>query len=152
MTARTVVPLDVLKGGRCTEIRFNPVAKTLLKKALNATLDRAVTASQRPSAATLDLVIASSNGDVRAATNCLQFVVQDPTTKLVAPVSTKGKKAKASKKSTANEARMCVIAASHSTDACSARMISARESSLFLFHALGKILYSKRRSDVARAR
>ena len=107
VTSRTIVPLEVLKGGRCTEIRFNPVAKTLLKKALNATLDRAVSTSQRPSAATLDLVIASANGDIRAATNCLQFVVQDPTT-LVAPSSTKGKKAKASKKSTAKDARMCV--------------------------------------------
>lgn len=149
VTARTVVPIEVLKGGKCHEIRFNPVAKTLLKKALNATLERACPESNRPGADVLDLVIASCNGDIRSALNCLQFVVQDPKRAGSLVPATKSKSKGKAKKVGKRDAALCVACLAR-TDARRVRMITARESSLFLFHALGKVLFSKRTSRESR--
>lgn len=64
--------------------RFNPIAPTLMKKALNAILDReyAESSSKRPSQRAVQLVIEASDGDIRSALNTLQFIVGD-----AAPIS-----------------------------------------------------------------
>lgn len=59
---------------------FNPIAVTIMKKALAKILDRVYSTSgplppkQRPSAGTLDVIIAHSNGDIRSALMSLQFL------------------------------------------------------------------------------
>ena len=83
--------------------RFNPIAPTLMKKALNAILDREYqsSSSKRPSQRAVQLVIEASDGDIRSALNTLQFIVGD-----AAPISEvalenakkKGKKRKSSGK------------------------------------------------------
>lgn len=88
--------------------RFNPIAPTLMKKALNAILDREYesSSSKRPSQRAVQLVIEASDGDIRSALNTLQFIVGD-----VAPISEfalenakkKGKKRKSSGKAKDDE-------------------------------------------------
>ena len=67
--------------------RFNAIAPTIMRKALNRTLDRiysqdsdspsAPPRSSRPSTATLDLLIAHSSGDIRSALMSLQFLASE---------------------------------------------------------------------------
>lgn len=67
--------------------RFNAIAPTIMRKALNRTLDRiysddsdspsAPPRSSRPSIATLDLLIAHSSGDIRSALMSLQFLASE---------------------------------------------------------------------------
>lgn len=63
--------------------RFNPIAATLLKTGLNRLLglqfDRLDTA--RPSKDVVDIIVQSSNGDIRSAIMALQFacVIDLPT-------------------------------------------------------------------------
>lgn len=63
---------------------FNPIAATIMRKALNRTLDRIAASPSssaaplsRPSIATLDLLIAHSSGDIRSALMSLQFLATE---------------------------------------------------------------------------
>lgn len=87
--------------------RFNPVAQTLMKKALNAILDReyADMPAKRPSARAVQLVIEASDGDIRSALNTLQFIVGEGSSgstpnllEVVEVGKTKGKKRKSNGK------------------------------------------------------
>lgn len=98
ISVRSVVPFDVMRTGNATEfkcvdatlraekdvllsilVRFNPIAATLMKKALTAIIDHeyARDVGKRPSADALTLVIRASDGDIRSALNTLQFVIGD---------------------------------------------------------------------------
>jgi hypothetical protein len=57
-------------------LRFNPVAPTLMRKALKNFVDRAGWPTLQ--ADTLDSVISSSNGDIRSAVHSLLFILRDP--------------------------------------------------------------------------
>ena len=85
-------PLIVTRRGREYRLvnptyRFNAIAPTIMRKALNRTLDRiysqdsnspsAPPRSSRPGTATLDLLIAHSSGDVRSALMSLQFLASE---------------------------------------------------------------------------
>ncbi|KAJ3513531.1 hypothetical protein NLJ89_g2894 [Agrocybe chaxingu] len=120
---RTVLPKDLLGGPYVTEIGFNPIAPTLLRKALQAMLSTHFTSnsaanSVSPSKEVLDAIIESANGDIRSAIMALQFAC-------IVEISGKKKKGKT----------MVVEA------------ITRREQTLALFHLLGKVLYNKRKGD-----
>lgn len=115
--ARSVLGIEILQNPACREIpcafslslrltfplttpflrRFNPIAATIMRKALQRTLDRiyeplpstsrsrtkssssrttvsGLDPSTRPSISTLDLLIQHSNGDIRSALMSLQFL------------------------------------------------------------------------------
>ena len=99
--------------------RFNPIAPTLLRKALQLLLDKHFDARSTlyPSRDVQDVIVDSANGDIRSAIMALQFasVVELPTAKR------KGKGTK------------MVM-----------EVVTRREQSLQLFHLLGKVLYNKR--------
>lgn len=100
---------------------FNPIAPTLMKKALKGVLTQHFGPSSKssPSNQVLDTIVDSSNGDVRSAVMTLQFAcIMEPTSK------TKGKK----------KAKELPIEA-----------VTKREQSLALHHMLGKVLYNKSR-------
>ena len=139
VTPRTVLPLEILKGGKCTEIKFNPVAVTILNKALNGILDRVSDTVRKPPKNQIDTIVHAANGDIRSAVNLLELLVRDGNAlkHLVEP-GAKAKKSK--KKNTAKDGESESKLLAH---------LSARESSLFLFHALGKVLYSKRKPVLA---
>ncbi|KAL1747170.1 Rad17 cell cycle checkpoint protein-domain-containing protein [Schizophyllum fasciatum] len=94
---------------------FNPIAPTLMTRALKSMLAKR---SQKLSTDFLDMLVSTSNGDIRSAIMALQF----------SSITTKpGKKCKDER---------AVLEA-----------ITRREHGLVLFHLLGKILYNKRKGD-----
>ncbi|GAA5938024.1 Rad24p [Sporobolomyces koalae] len=139
--SRAVCGVQVLQHPACREISFNPIAVTIMKKALNRILDQvydsSIATGSRPSASTLDLLIQHSNGDIRSALMSLQFLASDGT---VAPRNgtqshgagaSKGRGKKKDKESTGDARNLL-------------QFVTSRENSLFIFHALGKVLYNKR--------
>lgn len=101
-----------------------------MRSALKTLLDRHFASSSsgaRPTQAVLDVIVESSNGDIRSAVMALQFAcTADSSTRK----SSKGTK-KASK-GQGPSARVMLEA------------VTRREQSLALFHLLGKIMYNKR--------
>ncbi|KAF5364897.1 hypothetical protein D9758_008126 [Tetrapyrgos nigripes] len=128
---RTLLPKEILQGLYVTQIRFNPVAPTLLMKALKALLDMRFpkdSGSRSPiSAALLDVIVNSANGDIQNAIMGLQFAC----TRLNKATKSKGKASDGTK---LNEQVLV-------------ESITRREQSLVLFHLLGKVLYNKRKGD-----
>ncbi|KAK0450286.1 Rad17 cell cycle checkpoint protein-domain-containing protein [Desarmillaria tabescens] len=122
---RTVLPKDMLNGPYVTQIRFNPIAPTFLRKALQALLDRHFSTARggnsvRPSKHILDIIVDSANGDIRSAVNALQF----------SSIGQKGRK-----KGKSREAMVIM------------ESVTRREQSLALFHLIGKVFYNKRKGD-----
>jgi len=140
---RTVVPKELLRSVFVTEIRyysqstlllmvitlellrFNPIAPTLLRKALQLLLNKHFdshmgTVALSPSKEVLDEIVESSNGDIRSAIMALQFacIVEIPGSK---------------QKGVGKKGATVVMEA-----------VTRREQSLQLFHLLGKVLYNKR--------
>jgi cell cycle checkpoint protein len=105
---------------------FNPIAPTLLRKALQHVLhthfaSTAANPQQHLSKDALDVIVETSNGDIRSAITALQFAF------IVQPRDKKGKKA------IRGGGGMRAI-----FDA-----VTRREQSLALFHLLGKVFYNK---------
>ncbi|GAW08212.1 Rad17-domain-containing protein [Lentinula edodes] len=116
---RSILPKDVLNGPYVDEIRFNPIAPTLLKKALQALLSRKFSSQKSPiNGQMLDIIVDSANGDIRSAIMALQFACIRLNNK------TKGADAQVLMES-----------------------ITRREQSLALFHLMGKVFYNKRKGD-----
>ena len=134
--ARLVVPSDILDGPYCQTLHFNPLARTFLKKHLNAVFDRHALnadAYRRPHDEALDIVIDSSNGDIRSAVNTLQMLSQQS---LPGSVSVASGRRKRKAGALSDSARSEI----HTSLSAMAR----RETSLNLFHSLAKVLRNKR--------
>ncbi|KAJ6088268.1 Checkpoint protein Rad17/Rad24 [Penicillium sp. IBT 16267x] len=116
-------------------IDFNSIAPTFMQKALHLILEKEARTSKRariPGPAVLDKI--SEIGDVRSAVSSLEFLCLkgDDAGKWGGTLTkTRGKKSRADTAFTPMEEE-------------SLKMISQREASLGLFHAVGKILYNKR--------
>ncbi|GAC96375.1 hypothetical protein PHSY_003955 [Pseudozyma hubeiensis SY62] len=124
MDTRTALGETIRKSPAYTEVRFNPVAPTIVLKGLK----RAMEQSGRGGKVWLELLQAiaeDSNGDLRAAVNCLQFVGVKGVGEGVRMKGEEGRR----------RVRRLIP------------LVSGRESSLALFHALGKVLYNKREGD-----
>ena len=121
----------MLMDGFC---RFNPIAPTFLTKALQALLNTHFAESKKrmPSKEVLDIVVQSSNGDIRSAVMAMQFACTADA------ISAKAKPGK--RKSPGDD-----TATKESTRAF-LECITRREQSLALFHLLGKVFYNKRTS------
>ncbi|GAA6039753.1 hypothetical protein JCM8097_004201 [Rhodosporidiobolus ruineniae] len=190
--ARSVLGVELLQHPACREIAFNPIAPTIMRKALQRTLDRiyapiassspsssksrssrskyasssqppttvsGLDPSTRPSLTTLDLLIQHSNGDIRSALMSLQFLATqgggDATSLGLGAKGDKGGKAKKRKRrrgssdeeSDEEDARGKMGGKDRVKQLL--QFVTARESSLFIFHALGKVLYNKRWGDSA---
>ncbi|KAJ4474461.1 Rad17 cell cycle checkpoint protein-domain-containing protein [Lentinula aciculospora] len=116
---RTILPKDVLQGPFVDEIRFNPIAPTLMKKALQALLSRHFGSQRSPvTGQILDMVVDSANGDIRSAIMALQFAC-----------------IRMSKRTKGVESQILM------------ESITRREQSLVLFHLMGKVFYNKRKGD-----
>ena len=125
---------------RMASSRFNPIAPTLMTKALQALLASHFGSSEahervgkRPAREVIDIVVESSNGDIRSAINALQFacVVDLP----VSSLKSKGKVARKNGGGTKRTTNVHAVL----------EVVTRREQSLVLFHLMGKILYNKRR-------
>ncbi|KPV73164.1 uncharacterized protein RHOBADRAFT_55377 [Rhodotorula graminis WP1] len=176
--ARGVCGVEVLEHPACREIAFNPVAPTIMRKALVRTLDRIYSTSSassssssslstalasRPTLATLDVLVAHSGGDMRSALMSLQFLLTEGegpgATSIGGGASAaaggkggKGKGRKRKRKGESDSEEESVGARGKGKVGKEGvkkllQFVTARESSLFIFHALGKVLYNKRWGD-----
>ncbi|KAK3091878.1 hypothetical protein FSP39_023378 [Pinctada imbricata] len=122
-----------------TNISFNPVASTSMNKVLNKVVatELALKTSNfhPPSKSVVESISMSSAGDIRAAINALQFACLKDSSDLVIKPKSKVK-AKRQKQDTKGKAKP--------TDDGELASIGGKDTSLFLFRALGKILYCKR--------
>ncbi|GIY51425.1 cell cycle checkpoint protein RAD17 [Caerostris darwini] len=116
-------PKDLQTTLRIANINFNPVAPTMLMKILNGINNSSKLQSSciKLSKAQLESIASDSKGDIRNAINTMQFLCMTQ--------SAKPKFSQKKDTSKTKESEECAL---------------KRDSSLFLFHALGKILYCKR--------
>ncbi|TKY86756.1 hypothetical protein EX895_004396 [Sporisorium graminicola] len=135
MDTRSALGETIRKHPAYTEIRFNPVAPTIVLKGLKRAIDRATSTTSKTASKIwlqlLQMIAEDSNGDLRAAVNCLQFVGAG-SKHFEMIVKERGAK-KTQDISRAMRKMM--------------PLVSGRESSLALFHALGRVLYNKREGD-----
>ncbi|CAO0797710.1 unnamed protein product [Mucor circinelloides] len=109
-----IIPAELNTDSRVRQIKFNPVAKTNMNKALKRILSQEHVVVPKEH---LDEIIEKSDGDLRAAINNLQFDSIH---------SRKARKTPSKKKSTDKPP------------------FDDKTGPLTLFHALGKVLYAKR--------
>uniref|UniRef100_A0A8C1WSE6 RAD17 checkpoint clamp loader component n=1 Tax=Cyprinus carpio TaxID=7962 RepID=A0A8C1WSE6_CYPCA len=138
---------DVLHELEIHNINFNPVAPTSMMKVLSriVTIEAGKSCGRIsvPDKGALDLLCSGSSGDVRCAINNLQFSsFTDSCLERRLWASKKGKSA--SKPSVKAKGRSKSSKSTDMQDESPA--IGGKDASLFLFRALGKILYCKRES------
>uniref|UniRef100_A0A6Q2ZA59 AAA+ ATPase domain-containing protein n=1 Tax=Esox lucius TaxID=8010 RepID=A0A6Q2ZA59_ESOLU len=144
-SSRLLFPKDVQEELGVCNISFNPVAPTSMMKVLSriVSIEAGKSGGKMcvPDKAALDLLCSGSSGDIRSAINSLQFSYQSLEKGLLAV-----KKGKA----LATSSRRAIGKATHrkrkSKDAegrDEEQAIGGKDASLFLFRALGKILYCK---------
>lgn len=116
-----------------TIIDFNSIAPTYMQRALRAILDKEARASQRaqiPGPAVIDQI--SEIGDIRSAVSSLEFLcLKGDQAGKWGGSRTKSKKSRGDTPLTPMEQE-------------SLKLVSQREASLGMFHAVGKIVYNKR--------
>ncbi|KAI0634894.1 Rad17-domain-containing protein [Trametes polyzona] len=134
MDVRNVLSPSLLHSPYVTQISFNPIASTYMRNALKTLLDRHFSSASapgaRPTKDVLDVIVESSNGDIRSAVMALQFAC---TADSSVRRTTKGSKKAA--RGQGPSARVMLEA------------VTRREQSLALFHLLGKLMYNKRKGD-----
>ncbi|KAG2117372.1 Rad17 cell cycle checkpoint protein-domain-containing protein [Suillus discolor] len=126
---RSLLGADLSTSPYVTRIAFNPIAPTLMNKALQAMLTKhfASTSGKPPAKDVVEMIVESSNGDIRSAVMALEFAC-------VVTLTKGGGKGK-TRRNVAGSARAVLEA------------VTRREQSLVLFHLMGKILYNKRKGD-----
>ena len=137
-TAHRLLGSELLNHTGVSVIDFGPIAATFLSKALNLVLQKEARRSGRrriPSSSVLKKL--GEVGDIRSAIGSLEFlcVRGDDRYDWGGRVAAKGKKgASASSSFTKMEQQ-------------SLEMVTQREASLGIFHAVGKVVYNKRHGD-----
>nr|XP_020645936.1 cell cycle checkpoint protein RAD17 isoform X1 [Pogona vitticeps]XP_020645937.1 cell cycle checkpoint protein RAD17 isoform X1 [Pogona vitticeps]XP_020645938.1 cell cycle checkpoint protein RAD17 isoform X1 [Pogona vitticeps]XP_020645939.1 cell cycle checkpoint protein RAD17 isoform X1 [Pogona vitticeps]XP_020645940.1 cell cycle checkpoint protein RAD17 isoform X1 [Pogona vitticeps] len=143
---RSLFPKEIHEELCITNISFNPVAPTIMMKVLNRIT--AIEANKNgekfdaPDKASLELICKGCSGDIRSAINSLQFFsLKDYSSEEKFWSQRKGN-------STLKCDTLCKVkkkTKSHSPlENEKVQPIGGRDASIFLFHALGKILYCKR--------
>uniref|UniRef100_A0A672LS01 Cell cycle checkpoint protein RAD17-like n=1 Tax=Sinocyclocheilus grahami TaxID=75366 RepID=A0A672LS01_SINGR len=138
---------DVLHELEIHSISFNPVAPTSMMKVLSriVTIEAGKSSGRIsvPDKGALDLLCSGSSGDIRSAINSLQF--SSFTDSCLEKRLWASKKGKSTAKPVVRA--KCRSKSSKSTDMqVESQAIGGKDASLFLFRALGKILYCKRES------
>lgn len=128
---RSVLGPELLASPYVTRIGFNPIAPTLMTKALQALLAKhfgSQVSGGKPPKEALDVIVETANGDIRSALMALQFAC-------VSSLSGKSQ-TKNPRNRNGGKSAVAVLEA-----------VTRREQSLVLFHLMGKILYNKRKHD-----
>ncbi|KAM6954505.1 cell cycle checkpoint protein RAD17, partial [Aplochiton taeniatus] len=147
-SSRLLFPKDIQEELSVSHISFNPVAPTSMMKVLSriAILEAGKSGGRMtvPDKAALDLLCSGSSGDIRSAINSLQFCsLTDHSLEKGLWQQKKGKTAtslKAVSKATRGKRKW------KDGEREKEQAIGGKDASLFLFRALGKILYVKRDS------
>ncbi|CAO1625811.1 unnamed protein product [Sympodiomycopsis kandeliae] len=171
MRPRRLVGEEIASQDSWLEIKFNPIARTFLKRSMLETLmPRVIEEEQQksskiktfPANALIEVIAADSPGDIRSAVDALQqaYLAFKKGVKgfefLITESAAAGKRAvkkqkkQKSSSTTADAPSTMRITPRMQKDARKLLMklgLVNRESSLVLFHALGKLLYNKRVGD-----
>ena len=136
-TAHRLLGPDILTHPSTTVIEFNPVAATLLTKALELVIHKEARHSGRrriPGPAVLKKL--AEVGDVRSAIGSLEFLClrANDGDDWGGRVASRGKKS---------------ASALTNMERASLEMVTQREASLGIFHAVGKVVYNKRDEPTA---
>lgn len=146
MRPRRLLGDTVASSDAWFQIKFNPVAPTLLKRSLKATSTRAIDKTSRfPVDQFINAIAGDSPGDVRAAVDVLHQAYrafQRDATVFADVVSAVGRIK--GKRKTGDLARAADKEAKRVLQQLG---LVSRDSALVLFHALGKLLYNKRVGD-----
>ncbi|XP_049624722.1 cell cycle checkpoint protein RAD17 [Suncus etruscus] len=140
---RLLFPKAIQEECAISNISFNPVAPTIMLKVLNRIMTREANKSGGkvivPDKTSLELLCHGCSGDIRSAINSLQF-------------SSKGHNNSRTRKIGVSSSKLDVLTKSKRskrTDVIEnheVQTLGGKDVSLFLFRALGKILYCKRAS------
>ena len=133
-TAHRILGPEILNHPATTMIDFNAVAQTFVHKALDLAVKKEARDSLRrriPGPAVMQRL--AEMGDLRNAVNSLEFlcVRNDQTSDWSGTVASKSKKAKDATSLTEMERD-------------SLQLVSQRETTLYMFHAAGKVVHNKR--------
>ncbi|KAL3869413.1 hypothetical protein ACJMK2_042098 [Sinanodonta woodiana] len=148
---RLLFPQELQQNLHIDNISFNPIAMTSMIKVLSRIAS--IEASQEggtfecPSRSVIESLAMSSAGDIRAAVNALQFACLKGICDRRRDRTSKGQQVKSKPaypdKFSKNKKSAKLLDLETSTEA-ELVAIGGRDTSLFLFRALGKILYCKR--------
>lgn len=139
-TAHRLFGAEILHHPSVTVLEFNPVASTFISKALSQTLTKHSRLHGKTSMPSTDVLRHLSDiGDVRNAISTLEYLcLHSPSNTTITSERPDSKSAKPS-----HSARTRSSTAAPATDSI-LDILSLRESTLGLFHAIGKIIYNKR--------
>ena len=136
-TAHRLLGSELCSHPYTTMIEFNPVAPTLINKALNTILEkvRSTTSRRQPKPGLAVLKRLSELGDIRNAVNGLEFVCIKGQSDPAGPENRLDRKSKKPKKPGSKSA---------TAEDKSVELITQREATLGIFHAVGKVVWNKR--------
>ncbi|XP_026527607.1 LOW QUALITY PROTEIN: cell cycle checkpoint protein RAD17 [Notechis scutatus] len=143
---RSLFPKAIQEELCIATISFNPVAPTLMMKALNRIITGEISTRRDkidvPDKTLLELICSGCTGDIRSAINTLQFssLKERPSDK---SLWSQRKKNHVLKCDTSSKIKKKKLFNNFLEDQ-EIPAIGSKDASIFLFHALGKILYCKR--------
>ncbi|KAM4808892.1 cell cycle checkpoint protein RAD17 [Rhinophrynus dorsalis] len=143
---RRLFPKEIQEELSISAVSFNPVAPTNMMKVLTRIASTEASGSVNkfiiPDKAALELLCTGSSGDIRSAINSLQFSAHRDAS-LPNDFWSK-KKGKTKLEKTTSKAKHKKKSEKCGENADEVQAIGGKDASLFLFRALGKILYCKR--------
>ncbi|WAR24888.1 RAD17-like protein, partial [Mya arenaria] len=154
-TERLLFPRNIQDQLNITNISFNPVAMTSMTKFLTKIVtEESQKGSHRftiPSKAVIESIAMASTGDIRGAINALQFACLKDTCDLASAIGSKSKPRGGKKSGSQRGGGMKKSLSKKSSFQREEDFLSigGKDTSLFLFRALGKILYCKREEPPA---
>ena len=147
---KSILPEELINRLNIDVISFNPANSTNLVKCLKiialAESSSGIKRFPVPDKDTLTSIAESSNGDIRGAINALQFACTNGGSNMVGSVAGTSITSSSKKtKSTKNSKKQ-------PSDSKGLAKIGGKDSSLDLFHAIGKVLYCKREEGAKNSR
>ncbi|KAG8780101.1 Cell cycle checkpoint protein rad17 [Ceratobasidium sp. 428] len=141
LDVRSVLPPALQSSHYVTQVKFNPIAATFMRKALSGIIASRLSLPTTSKSSgvpreTLDTLVEASAGDIRSAIMSVQFACLvgggSEQTSASGKSKTKGKSKKGERDATVK----AMFAA-----------VTRREQALALFHLLGRLFYNKRYGD-----
>ncbi|KAG7163439.1 Cell cycle checkpoint protein RAD17-like [Homarus americanus] len=154
-SAKHLFPPDLQQELGIINIVFNPIASGLLVKAMSRVVQmESLCARGRgqslPTKEALQMLAETSGGDIRSAINALQFACKKDINQLeglFTGTSGKGRTLTRTKSQTKSHLKKNSSTKTQESDLDGFAAVGGKDASLFLFRALGKVLYCKRKQD-----
>ncbi|XP_042643852.1 cell cycle checkpoint protein RAD17 isoform X3 [Tyto alba] len=144
---RSLFPVEILEELCISNISFKPVAPTNMMKVLNRIAAAEALTNREKNYAldktSLELLCRGCSGDIRSAINSLQFLSMKDCS-LEKEFWSKKKRSSRLKHEAVAVSKVGKKSKSDTSEDQEIQAIGGKDASIFLFHALGKIIYCKR--------